>query len=416
MEIVVVVNMKRKVGISVAKMTVKEVDLAGKRALVRVDFNVPLDDGQKITDDNRIRAALPTIQYLLGQNVAVVLMSHLGRPKGKRVPEMSLRPAAERLGELLGREVKLAPDCIGDEVESMVRELQPGGVLVLENLRFYAEEEGNDAQFAKKLARLGDLYVNDAFGAAHRAHASTRGVTHHLSPAVSGLLMEKEITYLDETLKNPPRPFVAILGGAKISGKIEVIENLLEKVDALIIGGGMAYTFFKAMGLEIGNSLLEEDRIEVAKQVLANAGEKKVELLLPVDCVVADKFAADAQIQVVAREAMPVGWEGVDIGPETCKLFKEKVRQARVVVWNGPLGVFEMEPFAVGTFAVAETLAEATEGGTISIIGGGDTAAAISQAGLSERMTHISTGGGASLECMGGCVLPGVAALTEKEG
>ena len=399
-----------------AKMTVKDVEVAGKRVLVRVDFNVPLDDGQKITDDNRIRAALPTIQYLLEQNAAVILMSHLGRPKGKKVSEMSLRPAAERLGELLGQEVKLAPDCIGDEVESMAQKLQPGQVLVLENLRFYAEEEGNDAQFAKKLSRLGDLYVNDAFGAAHRAHASTKGVTHHLSPAVSGLLMEKEITYLDETLKSPQRPFVAILGGAKISGKIEVIGNLLEKVDVLLIGGGMAYTFFKAMGLEIGNSLLEEDRIEVAKQVLADAGKKEVELLLPVDCMVADRFAADAQTRVVAREAMPADWEGVDIGPETRKLFKEKVRQARVVAWNGPLGVFEMEPFAVGTFEVAEALAAATAGGTISIIGGGDTAAAIAQAGLSERMTHISTGGGASLECMGGRVLPGVAALTEKEG
>jgi len=399
-----------------AKMTVKDVDVAGKRVLVRVDFNVPLDDNQKITDDNRIQAALPTIQYLLEQGAAVILMSHLGRPKGKKVPEMSLAPAAEHLGELLGKDVELAPDCIGPEVEKLAGELQAGEVLVLENLRFYAEEEGNDPEFAAKLAALGDLYVNDAFGTAHRAHASTEGVTHSLPTAVSGMLMEKEITYLDETLKSPARPFVAILGGAKISGKIEVIENLLDKVDALIIGGGMAYTFFKAMGLEIGNSLLEEDRIEVAKQVMANAEKKGVELLLPVDCVVADDFSADANKQTVAREQMPVGWEGVDIGPQTRQLFSEKVRQARTVAWNGPMGVFEMEPFAIGTLQVAEALAEASEKGTVSIIGGGDTAAAVIQAGLSERMTHISTGGGASLECMGGRVLPGVAALTEKEG
>ena len=399
-----------------AKMTVKDVDVAGKRVLVRVDFNVPLDDDQKITNDNRIQGALPTIQYLLEQGAAVILMSHLGRPKGKKVPEMALAPAAERLGELLGKEVKLASDCIGPEVEKLAGELQAGEVLVLENLRFYAEEEGNDAEFAEKLAALGDLYVNDAFGTAHRAHASTEGVAHFLSTAASGMLMEKEITYLDETLKSPERPFAAILGGAKISGKIEVIENLLDKVDALIIGGGMAYTFFKAMGLEIGNSLLEEDRIEVAKQVMADAEKKSVDLLLPVDCVVADDFAADANTQTVAREQMPVGWEGVDIGPQSRELFGDKVRQARTVAWNGPMGVFEMEPFAAGTLQVAEALAEASEKGTVSIIGGGDTAAAVIQAGLSERMTHISTGGGASLECMGGRVLPGVAALTEKEG
>jgi len=399
-----------------AKMTVKDVDVAGKRVLVRVDFNVPLNDEQKVTNDNRIQGALPTIKYLLEQGAAVILMSHLGRPKGKKVPEMSLAPAAERLGELLGKDVELAPDCIGPEVEKLAGELQAGEVLVLENLRFYAEEEGNDSEFAGKLAALGDLYVNDAFGTAHRAHASTEGVTHSLSTAVSGMLMEKEITYLDETLKNPESPFVAILGGAKISGKIEVIENLLDKVDALIIGGGMAYTFFKAMGLEIGNSLLEEDRIEVAKQVMADAEKKGVDLLLPVDCVMADKFAADANTQTVGRDQMPVGWEGVDIGPETRRLFGEKVKQARTVAWNGPMGVFEMEPFAPGTLQVAEALAEASEKGTVSIIGGGDTAAAVIQAGLSERMTHISTGGGASLECRGGRVLPGVAALTEKEG
>lgn len=404
-----------------AKMTVKDVDVAGKRVVVRVDFNVPLDDGQQITDDTRIQAALPTIQYLLEYKAAVILMSHLGRPKGKVVPEMSLKPAAERLGELIGQKVKLAPDCTGDQVETMAGQLQPGQVLMLENLRYHAEEENNDPDFARKLAELGEIYVNDAFGAAHRAHGSTEGITHHLSPAVSGLLMEKEITYLEETLKRPQSPFVAILGGAKITGdkknpgKIEVIQNLMDKVDALIIGGGMAYTFYKAMGLEIGNSLLEENSIPTAKKVMEDAGKQGVELLLPVDCVVADKFAADARTRVVARDQIPQGWEGLDIGPETRKLFAGKISQAKTIAWNGPLGVFEMEAFAVGTREIAEAVAAASDQGAVSIIGGGDTAAAIAQAGLAKRMTHISTGGGASLESMGGRVLPGVAALTDKE-
>ena len=400
-----------------AKQTVEDIEVAGKRVLVRVDFNVPLDDRQQVTDDTRVQGALPTLQYLLDQGAALVLMSHLGRPKGKRVPEMSLRPVATRLQEVLGKPVQLAPDCVGDEVEKLARALVPGQVLLLENLRFHAEEEANDPEFAGQLAALGEVYVNDAFGAAHRAHASTEGIVHHLPVAVSGLLMEKEIRYLDEAIKDPKRPFVALLGGAKVSGKIEVIENLLDKVDVLIIGGGMAYTFFKAMGLEIGDSLLEEECIQVAEQALKNAGEKRVELLLPVDCVVADRFAADAQTRVVSREEIPTGWQGMDIGPQTRALFQEKVGQARTAVWNGPLGVFEMEAFAIGTRAVGESLAAATEGGTaISIIGGGDTAAAMTQAGLSDRMTHISTGGGASLECMGGRVLPGVAALAEKKG
>jgi phosphoglycerate kinase len=404
----------KKVAITMAKMTVKDVGVAGKRALVRVDFNVPLDDRQRITDDNRIQASVPTIRYLLEHGASVILMSHLGRPKGKRNPAMSLKPAAMRLAEVIGRDVKQAPDCIGPEVEVLAQGLHPGQILMLENLRFYAEEEGNDADFARQLAALGDLYVNDAFGAAHRAHASTEGVTHYLSPSVSGLLMEKEITYLDETLKSPRRPFVAILGGAKISGKIEVIENLMDKVDALVIGGGMAYTFYKAMGLEIGNSLLEEDRVEVAGKVLADAKARGLELLLPDDCVVADRFAADALTQVVPRDGIPAGWEGMDIGPQAIRAFSAKVAQARTIAWNGPLGVFEMEPFAVGTLQVAEAVGAATAQGAVSIIGGGDTAAAIIQAGLAERMTHISTGGGASLECMGGRVLPGVAALSEK--
>ena len=397
------------------KKTLRDIDVAGKRVLVRVDFNVPLDDQQHITDDTRIRAAVPTIQYLRDAGASVVLMSHLGRPKGNVVPEMSLAPVAQRLGELLATDVALAPDCVGDVTEQMAVRLQPGQVLLLENLRYKSEEEANDADFAQALARLGDLYVNDAFGAAHRAHASTEGVTRYVGESVSGLLMEKEITYLDETLKQPARPFVAILGGAKISGKIEVIENLLDKVDALIIGGGMSYTFFKAMGLEIGDSLLEEDRIGVAEELITRCKEQGVELLLPVDVVVADRFGADAQTQVVDREEMPSGWEGVDIGPDTRGLYAERMAQAGTVVWNGPLGVFEMEPFAHGTRAVAQALAEATQSDTISIIGGGDTAAAITQMGLADAMTHISTGGGASLECMGGRVLPGVAALSEKE-
>ena len=398
-----------------AKKTLSDIDVSGKRALVRVDFNVPLSEDQEITDDTRIRAAVPTIQYLLEGGASVVLMSHLGRPKGRVVPEMSLAPTAIRLGELLGIEVGLAPDCVGSIVEERAAALEPGQVLLLENLRYKPEEEANDPNFAKALAGLGDLYVNDAFGAAHRGHASTEGIAHHVPEAVSGLLMEREITYLDETLRQPARPFVAILGGAKISGKIEVIENLLDKVDALIVGGGMSYTFFKAMGLEIGVSLLEEDRIGVARDLIARCREQDVELLLPVDVVVADRFAVDAQTQVVNRDAMPEEWEGVDIGPDTRALYSERVKGAGTVVWNGPLGVFEMEPFAQGTLGVAQALVEATEGGTISIIGGGDTAAAVTQMGLADGMTHISTGGGASLECMGGRILPGIVALSDKE-
>lgn len=398
-----------------AKKTLSDIDVSGKRALVRVDFNVPLSEDQKITDDTRIRAALPTIQYLLEGGASVVLMSHLGRPKGRVVPEMSLAPTAVRLGELLNLEVGLAPDCVGSIVEERAAALEPGQVMLLENLRYKPGEEANDPDFARALAGLGDLYVNDAFGAAHRGHASTEGIAHHVSEAVSGLLMEREITYLDETLRQPARPFVAILGGAKISGKIEVIENLLDKVDALIVGGGMSYTFFKAMGLEIGVSLLEEDRIGVARDLITRCREQDVELLLPVDVVVADRFAVDAQTQVVNRDAMPEEWEGVDIGPNTRALYSERVKGAGTVVWNGPLGVFEMEPFAQGTLGVAQALVEATEGGTISIIGGGDTAAAVTQMGLADGMTHISTGGGASLECMGGRILPGIVALSDKE-
>ena len=328
---------------------------------------------------------------------------------------MSLAPVAQELSKLLGREVEMAADCIGDKVAGQAAGLVAGQVLILENLRFHAAEEQNDASFARALAGLADLYVNDAFGAAHRAHASTEGVTRFIDTAVSGLLMEREVAYMDAALKNPQRPFIAILGGKKISGKIEVIEHLLDKVDVLLIGGGMSYTFFKAMGLQIGDSLLEEDRLDTAKNILAEAETKGVELLLPIDCVVADNFAPDAQTQVVARDAMPEGWEGMDIGPETRKLYADKVAGGGTVVWNGPLGVFEMQPFAQGTLQVAEALVAATGAGAMSIIGGGDTAAALTQAGLAEGMTHISTGGGASLECMGGRVLPGVEALADKE-
>ena len=398
-----------------SKLTIKDIDTAGKRVLVRVDFNAPLDAAGQITDDTRIRAALPTIEHLLAQGAAVILMSHLGRPKGTPVAEMSLAPVAQALSKLLGREVEMAADSIGDKVASKAAGLVAGQVLLLENLRFHAAEEQNDASFARALAGLADLYVNDAFGAAHRAHASTEGVTRFIDTAVSGLLMEREVAYLDEALKNPQRPFIAILGGKKISGKIEVIEHLLDKVDVLLIGGGMSYTFFKTMGLQIGDSLLEEDRLDTAKNILAQAEAKAVEFLLPIDCVVADRFAVDAQTQVVARDAMPEGWEGMDIGPETRKLYADKVAGGGTVVWNGPLGVFEMQPFAQGTLQVAEALVAATGAGAMSIIGGGDTAAALTQAGLAEGMTHISTGGGASLECMGGRVLPGVEALADKE-
>ena len=397
------------------KRNIKEVYTAGKRVLVRVDFNVPLDAAGRIVDDARISAALPTIEHLIGQGAAVVLISHLGRPKGEREPALSLSPVAVRLGEFLGCEVAMADGCVGDEVERQVAALGAGQVLLLENLRFHAAEEQNDPDFARQLAALGDIYVNDAFGAAHRAHASTEGVTRFIEPALSGLLLQREVAYLDEALQNPRRPFIAILGGAKISGKIEVIEHLLDKVDVLLIGGGMAYTFFKAQGLEIGNSLLEEDRIEVAGRLLARAEEQGLELLLPVDCVVADRFATDARTQVVAREAMPEGWEGLDIGPETRKRYAERIATSGTVVWNGPLGVFEMEPFARGTKEVGLALGEATRAGTLSIIGGGDTVAALTNAGLDGEMTHISTGGGASLECMSGRVLPGVAALADKE-
>ena len=398
-----------------AKRTIRELDVAGKRVLVRVDFNVPLDEAGRIVDDTRIRAAVPTVEHLLAQGASVILMSHLGRPRGRRVPALSLAPVAERLSQLLGRAVGMAPDCVGTEVAAQAAALQPGQVLLLENVRFHPEEEQNERTFAQHLAELGDAYVNDAFGAAHRAHASTEGVPRCMGAGASGLLMEREIAYLDETLRCPQLPFTAVLGGAKISGKIELIEHLLDRVDALLIGGGMAYTFFKAMGLEIGDSLLEEDRIDTARQLLTRVEKGGLDLQLPVDCVVADRFAADAQVQVVARDAIPRGWQGMDIGPQTRQRYADQIARGGTIVWNGPLGVCEMVPFAQGTQQVAQALAAATREGAVSIIGGGDTAAAVAQAGLAQAMTHISTGGGASLECMSGRVLPGVAVLDDEE-
>lgn len=398
-----------------AKRTIRNLDVAGKRVLVRVDFNVPLDPAGQIVDDTRIRAALPTIELLLARGASVLLMSHLGRPRGQRVPALSLAPIAERLSQLLERTVALAPDCVGAEVAAQAAALQPGQVLLLENVRFHPEEEQNEPTFAQCLAALGDAYVNDAFGAAHRAHASTEGVPRWLGAGASGLLMEREISYLDEALRRPQRPFIAVLGGAKISGKIELIEHLLNRVDVLLIGGGMAYTFFKAMGLEIGDSLLEADRLDTARQLLTQVEREGLELRLPVDCVVADRFATDARAQVVARDAIPPRWQGMDIGPQTRLRYADQIARGGTVVWNGPLGVCEMTPFAAGTQQVAQALAAATGAGALSIIGGGDTAAAIAQAGLASAMTHISTGGGASLECMSGRVLPGVAALDDAE-
>ena len=395
------------------KMTIDDIAVAGKRVLVRVDFNVPLEKG-KITDDTRIVETLPTLRKILAGKGRLILMSHLGRPKGGPSLEFSLQPVAVRLGELLGVSVKFASDCIGGEVEATAEGLKDGEVLLLENLRFHKEEEKNDETFARSLAKLGDVYVNDAFGSAHRAHASTEGVTRFLKPAVAGYLMQKELAYLGGALENPARPFVAVLGGSKISGKIDVIQNLLGKVDALLIGGGMAFTFYKAEGLEIGSSLLEEDKVALAADLKKQAQVKKTKMLLPVDCVVADRFAVDAERKVVREDEIPGDWMALDIGPDTVKIFRDEILKAKTVVWNGPMGVFEMEPFAAGTNAVAQALADATKSGATTIIGGGDSAAAIAKAGLKNAVSHVSTGGGASLEFLEGKILPGVAALTDK--
>ena len=390
------------------KLSIKDLDLKGKRVLMRVDFNVPLADG-KVADDTRITAALPSIKYVLDKGGSVILMSHLGRPKKGPQDDLRLDPVAKRLQELLAKPVKKLSDCIGPEVEAACAKMKPGDVILLENLRFYPQEEAGDEEFAKKLAKLGDVYVMDAFGTAHRAHASTAVICKFVKQSAAGFLMEKEIEYLGRAVANPEKPYVAILGGAKVSDKILVIENLLKKVNALIIGGGMAYTFLKAKGEPVGNSKLEADRVDTAKQIIEKAKAAKVDVLLPVDHVVADKFDAAAKTQVV--EKIPDGWMALDIGPKTIELFSKKLKEARTVVWNGPLGVFEMAPFAKGTLAVAKVLAASK---ATTIIGGGDTAAAVNQFGLGDKMSHISTGGGASLEFLEGKELPGVAALSNK--
>ncbi|MBU4312812.1 MAG: phosphoglycerate kinase [Candidatus Omnitrophica bacterium] len=392
------------------KKTIRDIDIKGKRVLVRVDFNVPLNKDLKIDDDTRIKAALPTIKYAVEAGARVILMSHLGRPKGKVQDDMRLTPVGERLSELLGRPVKKLDDCIGDDVKKAVSLMKDGDVVLLENLRFYAEETKNDAGFAKKLASLGEVYVNDAFGTAHRAHASTEGVTKFLKVAVAGFLLAKEIEYFDKALSDPPKPFVAILGGAKVSDKIMVIENLLEKVSSILIGGGMAYTFIKAEGKPIGSSKLEADKIDVAKSLTEKAKKKGVKIILPVDHLIADKVDAVSNTKVV-DETIPENWMGVDIGPKTVDEFKKELRNAKMIMWNGPLGVFEISKFARGTEDIARFIAGLS---ATTIIGGGDTASAISKFGLEHSMTHISTGGGASLEYMEGKVLPGIAALNNK--
>ncbi|MEM8807592.1 MAG: phosphoglycerate kinase [Cyanobacteria bacterium P01_G01_bin.38] len=389
-------------------------DVSGKRVLMRADFNVPLDDQGNITDDTRIRAALPTIQDLTGKGAKVILSSHFGRPKGKVVDSMRLTPVANRLSELLGQTVVKCDDCIGDAVKTAVDGLQDGQVALLENVRFYEGETSNDPAFAEKLAANADLYVNDAFGTAHRAHASTEGVTQYLSPAVSGFLIEKELKYLQSTIDNPQRPLAAIVGGSKVSSKIGVIDTLLEKVDKLFIGGGMIFTFYKARGLSVGKSLVEEDKLDLAKSLEAKAKEKGVDLLLPTDVVVADNFAPDANAQTVSIDNIPDGWMGLDIGPDSIKVFQSALSECKSVIWNGPMGVFEFDKFAAGTEAIANTLADLTGTGCITIIGGGDSVAAVEKVGVAEKMSHISTGGGASLELLEGKTLPGIAALDDK--
>jgi phosphoglycerate kinase len=390
------------------KKTVKDVNLKGKRVIMRVDFNVPMDKGV-VTDDKRIKASLPTIQYVLDQGASLVLMSHLGRPKGTGFdPEFSLKAASETLAKLLGKPVQMAHDCVGPEVEAMAKALKPGGVLVLENVRFHKEEEKNDPEFARQLAKLGDVYVCDAFGSAHRAHASVEGIAHQLPVAVAGFLMEQELEYLGRATQNPERPYVAILGGAKISDKILVVENLLKQCDRLIIGGGMANTFLAAKGYNMADSLVEAGSIEMAKGIMAKAGDK---LQLPIDAVIADKFDAEANSQVVGVDHVPAGWRIMDIGPKSIEKFGEMLKVAKLVVWNGPMGVFEMPKFAEGTFAIAKLLAAS---GATTVIGGGDSASAVKKAGVAKQMTHVSTGGGASLEFLEGKELPGVAALNDK--
>jgi phosphoglycerate kinase len=397
-----------------AKKTINDVDLKNKKVLMRCDFNVPLDENGNITDDRRITASLPSIKKVLSEGGALILCSHLGRPKGEKKPEMSLKPVAKRLSDLLSLDVKLADDCIGTQAAELKNNLQPGEVLLLENLRFHEGETKNNPEFAKALAEGCELFVNDAFGTAHRAHASTEGVTHYIDQSVAGYLIEKEIEYLDGAINNPKRPLVAILGGAKISGKIDVIKNLFDKVDALIIGGGMVFTFFKARGMEIGTSLLEEDRIDMAGELLEEAEKRGISMLLPDDVVIADAFDNNAAHKTVLVGEIPSDWMGLDIGPKTVEKYNSEIKKSDTIVWNGPMGAFEMENFSVGTQKVAEALAETTESGATTIVGGGDSAAAISKFGLENKISHISTGGGASLEFLEGKKLPGIEALTDK--
>ena len=392
------------------KKTIKDIDLKGKKVLVRCDFNVPLDEDKNITDNTRIVAALPTIKYLLENNCSIILTSHLGRPKGEVKPEYSLAPVAKEISRLLEKEVIMAKDVVGEDAMSKAEALKEGEILLLENVRFHREETDNDPEFSKKLASMAEIFVNDAFGAAHRAHSSTVGVATYL-PAVSGLLIEKELQFLGNALESPERPFVAILGGAKVSDKIGVIDSLLEKVDTLLIGGAMAYTFFKAQGYEVGNSICEVEKLELAKEAMEKAKERGVKLMLPIDTKIGKEFKPDTESKTVAWTEIPEGWEGFDIGAETIEMFKEELRKAKTVVWNGPLGLFEFDQFAIGTNEIAKTLAEID---ATTIIGGGDSAAAVKKAGLQDKMSHISTGGGASLEFLEGKKLPGIECLQDK--
>ena len=392
------------------KLSVRDLDLKGKRVFMRVDFNVPLNDAFEITDDTRIRASLPSIQLALERGARLVLSSHLGRPKGKPNPKMSLKPAAVRLGQLLGKPVAFAADCIGPEVEKQAAALMDGEVLLLENLRFHLEEEKNDAGFSQKLAALAQVYVNDAFGSAHRAHASTEGITHFLSPAAAGLLMEKELEYLGKAVQNPERPYVAIVGGAKVSDKIELLQNLMKFADVVLIGGAMAYTFLKAQGVSVGQSRVEEDKLDLARDLLSFAQRRTIDFLLPKDHVVAEKLDAASPAEVVNTESIPSNRLGLDIGPATRAAYAAEIARAKTIVWNGPMGVFEIDQFAEGTLAMARAVAASS---AVSIVGGGDSVAAVHKAGVEARISHISTGGGASLEFLSGLTLPGVAALTD---
>ena len=393
-----------------SKKTVKDIDLKGKKVFVRCDFNVPMDENQNITDNRRIVAALPTIKYLIDQKCKIILSSHLGRPKGEVKPEFSLAPVAKELSKLLGQEVLMAKDVVGESAKSLANSLEEGQVMLLENVRFHREETDNDPNFAKELASMAEVFVNDAFGTAHRAHASTEGVSHYL-PSVSGFLIEKELKFLGDALNNPERPFVAILGGAKVSDKIGVIDSLLEKVNTLMIGGGMAYTFFKAQGYEVGNSLCEPDKCDLALSLMEKAKAKGVKLLLPIDTKIGKEFKPDTESKTVAWTEIPEGWEGFDIGEKTIEMFKNELKTAKTVIWNGPVGLFEFDQFAIGTNSIAKALAELD---ATTIIGGGDSAAAVEKAGLADKMTHISTGGGASLEFLEGKKLPGIECLMNK--